>query len=1066
MHLHRLTFQAVGPFPGRHTIDFGALGAAGLFLLEGPTGAGKSTVIDAIVFALYGKVASADASEDRMRSDHAEPAAETFVDLVFEVGSGIFRVLRTPRYDRPKQRGSGTTTQQASVKLWRLTSPDAPDDGELLSARLDEAGAELTRAVGLDREQFVQTVVLPQGEFASFLRAKPEDRRAVLERVFGTEVYERLERRLAAMRAEAGRGLEAARVEVGRAVAGFVGAAGCPEDVAAGLREAAAATEVDVPALVGAVEALVATAAGDAAEADAAAARAGERCAATERARDAARAAMAAVERREGLLAERARLVARADDHAEDVGRRALAGRARLAVPAVAGFAQAEAALAEATTAGARRRAAVLAGMHADLAALVPESAEPGVQLKALADERERCTGARARLDRALELEATLPTLHVAVADLAARVERRAAERDALVDGLARRPHERTALRERRDVLATAAQGLADAQVTLRGAEGRRDHAVLLAELEPRVAAAEGIAASAAGAAASAAERAATLRQARIAGMAAELALELAPGVPCPVCGGVEHLQPAAPSAEAVTADAVREAEDAAAAAGAALTEAGRVLTELRTRRDAARTAADGWDVARADAAVAAARLAVEEAQAAALERDEVDARLEAFDAGTLALEQQRAELDRVVGEDGVALAGRRKEIRDAETTVEAARESSETVRSRAAALDARLGLVAAWSGEAQRVVTAEERRAERLGELGRALAEHGFTDVAAVRAAALDEAATAALDRRIREHESALDRVGRALDEPAVRDVADLATETARASLAAADAEHAAADEAATRATGEAARRRDRASSSQREGAGVARAGRALVAARDTAGPVVRMANVVAASGGDNARQLSLGTYVLARRFEDVVAAANGRLVVMSSGRYELARTEERERGGARKVGLALRVVDHHTERERDPSTLSGGETFYVSLALALGLADVVTAEAGGTDLGTLFVDEGFGSLDGDTLDVVLAEARSAARRGPRGRGRLARGRDEAVHRRAHRGAACAGRDEHPRRARLTPAGHHRRVTTSSRARPAPARRPCAPARCGAAAPGRSARARSRRPP
>ncbi len=158
-------------------------------------------------------------------------------------------------------------------------------------------------------------------------------------------------------------------------------------------------------------------------------------------------------------------------------------------------------------------------------------------------------------------------------------------------------------------------------------------------------------------------------------------------------------------------------------------------------------------------------------------------------------------------------------------------------------------------------------------------------------------------------------------------------------------------------------------------EGAQVARAGRALVAAREAAGPVVRMANVVAASGGDNARQLSLGTYVLARRFEDVVAAANGRLAAMSSGRYELLRSEEKERGGARKLGLALKVVDHHTERERDPATLSGGETFYFALSLALGLADVVTAEAGGTDLGTLFVDEGFGSLDGDTLDVVLAE-------------------------------------------------------------------------------------------
>jgi len=975
MHLHRMTLQAVGPFPGRHTIDFAALSASGLFLLEGPTGSGKSTVIDAIVFALYGKVASAGASEDRMRSDHAVPGDDTFVDLVFETGSGIYRVLRTPRYERPKQRGSGTTTQQATIKLWRLTSPDAPDDGELLSTRLDEAGAELTRAVGLDREQFVQTVVLPQGEFASFLRAKPEDRRRVLERVFGTEVYERLEKRLAAMRAEAGRGLDAARAEVGRAVAGFVAAARCPDEDAAALRGAAAAAEVDVAALDAAVGALVAAVAREATGADAIAARAAERCAVTERARDAARATVVAVERRDALLAERASLVARADEHVDDVERLTLARRARLAMPAVAGVAQAETALGEATTAVARRRADALAGAHGDLAALVPGSAEADVQLKALVDERERCTGVRARLDHALALEDALPTLRVAVADLTARVERRAAERDAVVDRLARRPRERAALRERRDALATTAGRLADAQLALAAAGTRRDAAVLLAELEPRVVVAEEAAASAVREAASAAERAASLRQARIAGMAAELAVELAPGAPCPVCGATEHPHPAARSAEPVTAEVVRAAEEACSAAESVLAEAGRVVTELRTRRDAARATADGWDVPTAEAATAAAREAVGEARAAARERAAVDLELEAFDAGTLALEQQRAELDRVVGEDGVALAGRRKEIRDAETAVEAARESSDTVRARVAALDARVVLVAAWLTEAQRLVTAEERVAERRAELALALAEHGFGDAGAVRAAALDDVALAELDRRIRGHESALDGVERGLAEAAVREVADLATDAARTSLADAEAAHTAADDEATRAAGEAARLRDRASSSEREAAAVTRAGRALAAAREAAGPVVRMANIVAASGGDNARQLSLGTYVLARRFEDVVAAANGRLVAMSSGRYELLRSEEKEGGGARKLGLALKVVDHHTEHERDPATLSGGETFYFALSLALGLADVVTAEAGGTDLGTLFVDEGFGSLDGDTLDVVLGE-------------------------------------------------------------------------------------------
>jgi exonuclease SbcC len=972
MQLHRMTFQALGPFPGRHTIDFAALGASGLFLLEGPTGSGKSTIIDALVFALYGRVASADASEDRIRSDHAAPTEETFVDLVFETASGVYRVRRTPRYERPKQRGTGTTTQQPSVRLWRLTSPDAPDDGELVSSRLDEAGLELTRAIGLDREQFVQTVVLPQGEFAAFLRAKPEERRGVLQKVFGTEVYERLERRLAAMRAEAGRGLDAAREEVGRAAAGFVAAARCAEEEAAALREAAAAGEVD--RLRDAVGAVVDALGGQVAGAEALAATAAERCAVTERARDAARATLAAVERRDALLTERSRLAARADDHADDVARLALARRARLAMPAVVGLAQAESALAEATVAVVRRRAAALAA-HPDLDAVAPERAEPEVQAKALGAERDRCRTARDRLEAALDLEARLPELTVAVADLAERVERRAEERDALVDGLARRPVARAELRERRDALAAAAAGLADAQVALEKATARRQAAALVAELAPQVAAAEEAATAAARAATDAETRASALRRARIAGMAAELALELAPGEPCPVCGGTEHPHPASSSAERVTAEVVEDAEAALARAERALREASDRLTALRERRDGAAEVADGWDVAAADAAVAEARVAVAAAREAEVERAAVERELEEFDETTLALEQQRAELDRVVGTEGVALAQLRKEIRDATTLVEAARESSETVRARAAALDDRIAVVTAWAEDARRQVVAAERLAERGEELAASLAEHGFEDTAAVRAASLDDPALDALERQVREHESAVDRVARGLAEVAVRAVGDVPAEVASAALAEAEEAHSAADAEAVRTASEAAAARDRLDGARREAAAVDRACAALVAAREAAGPVVRMANVVAASGGENARQLSLGTYVLARRFEDVVAAANGRLAAMSSGRYELLRSDERERGGGRKLGLALKVVDHHTERDRDPHTLSGGETFYVALALALGLADVVTAEAGGTDLGTLFVDEGFGSLDGDTLDVVLGE-------------------------------------------------------------------------------------------
>jgi exonuclease SbcC len=116
----------------------------------------------------------------------------------------------------------------------------------------------------------------------------------------------------------------------------------------------------------------------------------------------------------------------------------------------------------------------------------------------------------------------------------------------------------------------------------------------------------------------------------------------------------------------------------------------------------------------------------------------------------------------------------------------------------------------------------------------------------------------------------------------------------------------------------------------------------------------------------------MSLSAYVLAARLEQVAASASDRLLRMSSGRFTLLHSAQ-SAGGRARGGLTLRVLDAWTGLERDPATLSGGETFSASLALALGLADVVTAEAGGALLETLFVDEGFGSLDDDTLDDVM---------------------------------------------------------------------------------------------
>ncbi|WP_180272182.1 AAA family ATPase, partial [Actinomyces ruminis] len=211
MRLHRLTITGVGPFRGTETIDFDRFTGSGRFLLTGPTGSGKTTIIDAIVFALYGQVADSDgSSKQRIRSTLVAPTAPSEVELVFSTSAGIYRVLRTPEYLRPKRRGNGTTKQNASVKLWRLSAPDGPPVTEPIT-RIDEAGREIRRIVGLDREQFTQTVILPQGKFAQFLRATSDERHELLRDVFGTGIFDAMQEELRARRRSVEQQIQAAR---------------------------------------------------------------------------------------------------------------------------------------------------------------------------------------------------------------------------------------------------------------------------------------------------------------------------------------------------------------------------------------------------------------------------------------------------------------------------------------------------------------------------------------------------------------------------------------------------------------------------------------------------------------------------------------------------------------------------------------------------------------------------------------------------------------------------------------------------------------------------------------
>ncbi|WP_143663624.1 AAA family ATPase, partial [Streptomyces sp. NRRL B-24085] len=200
MRLHRLDITAFGPFGGSQTVDFDELSAAGLFLLHGPTGAGKTSVLDAVCYALYGSVPGARQSGQgtALRSDHAAPGTRTEIRLELTVAGRRLEITRQPPWERPKKRGSGTTLDKA--QSWLREYDGSAGAWKDLSRSHQEIGEEITQLLGMSREQFCQVVLLPQGDFARFLRADAEARGRLLGRLFDTHRFAEVEKRLAERR--------------------------------------------------------------------------------------------------------------------------------------------------------------------------------------------------------------------------------------------------------------------------------------------------------------------------------------------------------------------------------------------------------------------------------------------------------------------------------------------------------------------------------------------------------------------------------------------------------------------------------------------------------------------------------------------------------------------------------------------------------------------------------------------------------------------------------------------------------------------------------------------------
>ena len=980
MKIRWLRIVGIGPFAGEHTVDFSAFEDSGLFLLDGPTGAGKSTLIDAITFALYGDVArTKDASKDRLRSNHISDSDPSEADLVFEVATGIYRVTRTPAYTpagKKSQRNSKSTLTRV------VEDPDAPDGWrtvEPIASGPRDVGYEIPAIVGLDKDQFLQTIVLPQGKFSQFLNATSDAREQILRDIFDTQIYVDFTKALVDAAASSKRGIEERRIA---AVGAFERVRSLDDALsedahtdAPDAHERAAEAEEAAQLDAGSEDPSAVTRWADdacerAREAHVQTLRVAE--AATASAREASRALSEGRALAEAQ-AEHARISAKLTELAASeeaiASDRELAGQARRALAVVPLDAAEASALARLEAAGDQVAALSPALSDADFidpASLTPEAvAAARERAQNLRDEATRTRGS---LEEALAVERSLPEARAQIESLRSRREQETAriasieaEREALPLRIEQASEALRLMRADADTLPEAASALRainerlDASMqadllrsALLGASDELREATVAAKLA-NAAAADG-------------------HDLWIAQSASALARELEEDVPCPVCGSTEHPTPAPAVDGEITREQVAELDQARDRAESALRDA------QARHQDLVRRIAQLNEVAGAPTPT----LETERDRAA-----ELVAKLEALSPQITeieaALAQERTRLDGLndslasAREAAASLAStleeRESALAAAVARVEVERADFASLDERAAHLDERAHRAAALAGACADWDNARAAHAHARHSLADALTEQGL-QADSWRSLLLPLPQVEALEARVAAHEKALfaarealasQRLTRAASTPAPN--LESLTETARKAE-----EEAAASARASGILEQHCAQLDAANASLKQ------ALEALAHAREQAGPIRRLADIAAASGPENLASTPLSAWVLISRLEEVLAAANPRLAAISSGRYELVSVPD-DGTASRKSGLGLAIIDHDTDALRSPRTLSGGETFYTSLALALGLADVVSAEAGGVELRTMFIDEGFGSLDSHTLSLVMAQ-------------------------------------------------------------------------------------------
>ena len=961
----KLTISAFGPYAGEMTLELDRLGDRGIYLITGDTGAGKTTIFDAITFALYGNASGENRKPRMLRSKYASAEARTFVEMEFVYNGKTYRLRRNPEYLRAKQRGEGETKERTDALL------ELPDGNVITGDRTVTARVE--ELVGLNREQFSQIAMLAQGSFSRLLSGRTEDRGAIFREIFRTRPYQKFQERLK----DKAKGLYGAYADSVKSIGQYAGGV-MAED---GERWQAAVESKDLEAMLDLLEEMIREDESGAAGLDQdlkavrersghLGQRLGEARSAAKAQEDAQRAeqelrenrplfeeARAVFEREKGRAGEREQLIGEISRAQENL--RAYDEHDRLAADSRACQAEAK-------------------GMEAVEAAAGKEAETLGLKLQELQEE----------LDRLQTVGEELVTARSAAERLGQNRQRIAAHARELSEYRAE---------ERKLAAAQREYQVADHARRAREAEYQELYQVFLDS------------------------------------QAGILAAGLKPGQPCPVCGSLEHPAPAGRAAAGDGTEGRPGAPGAGAAvheargAGAAVHEApgaGTAIHEAPSRSSHTPVTKEQVDAAsrRAkEASDAAAKLSLraggvkgsldqrfermkeqveaeiggwKESWQERIRGAQAEGREEFLEEWKLVLEQ----LDGVLGrqaEAGEQMIRRLEEQAKRRGQLEAQKKKGtqalENCRERRQE-----------AGKAR--LRAETRRTElerqiaelkkRLPHGDRAAAEAELTEHRR-RLLAMEQALNAA-EKRLNEYSgrvSAAEARAQALNrqlEAFYRqqeercvicaapqgNLSPMPDSSPAAPLSPSDwvrqleAELAGTGEILERLEAGRNRLHHRLETNRLARDNMVRQRAAMEAARQQWTWVKAMADT--AAGEVNGKdKITFETYVQMAYFERIIARANARFMVMSGGQYELKRCMEED--GRGKNGLGLSVIDHYNGSERSARTLSGGESFQASLSLALGLSDEIQSQAGGIRLDTMFVDEGFGSLDGESLNLAV---------------------------------------------------------------------------------------------